>query len=59
MKKVIEKIYCEVSFCYLVGIELRSGHIITIWWNDFYRRFETSLYEDLTNEYQEKIAIYL
>lgn len=59
MKRVNEKIYCEVSFCYLIGIEKRSGYVITHWWNDFYKRFERILYDDLISEYKEKVAIYL
>lgn len=59
MKRVTEKIYCEVSFSYLVGIEERSNYIITIWWDDFYRQFKSVLYDDLIDEFKEKVKVYL
>lgn len=49
----------SVSFSYLIGASRRGGFVILTWWNDFYKRFEQSLYDDVPLEYREELAKFL
>lgn len=53
--RVKTNVYDEVSFSYLCYIEQKNGNIITIWWNNFYHKWESCLCENLTKEWQDKV----
>ena len=49
----------SVSFSYLIGASRRNGFVILIWWNDFNKAFEQSLYDDVPQEQREEINKFL
>ena len=49
----------SVSFSYLIGATRRGGYIILTWWNDFDKRFENSLYDDVPQEHREEVNKFL
>lgn len=49
----------EVSFSYLIGVSRKNGFIILTWWDDFYKRFTDTLWDDTPQEYKERISEFI
>lgn len=49
----------SVSYSFLIGASVRHGFVILTWWNDFDKRFEQSLYDDVPIQYREEINAYI
>ena len=54
--KLATPLYDEVSFSYLCELEMNNNEIVsTIWWNDFYKKWERIPYYKIIEDWKEKI----
>ena len=54
--KLATPLYDEVSYSYLYELEMNDNEIVsTIWWNDFYKKWERIPYYKIIEDWKEKI----
>ena len=54
--KLATPLYDEVSYSYLCELEMNNNDIVsTIWWNDFYKKWERIPYYKIIEDWKEKI----